>query len=99
MKYSLLRDIKAQQKSLKWVHAFPLFLDCTCGVFQISFSIYSNREYLKSYPHAKYVDDAKPWSEQCDVAFPCASHNEIDQGEAVAIINSGCRVLVECMEF
>ncbi|XP_021310738.1 NAD(P)-specific glutamate dehydrogenase isoform X3 [Sorghum bicolor] len=70
MKYSLLRDIKAQQKSLK--------------------------EYLKSYPHAKYIDDAKPWSEQCDVAFPCASHNEIDQGEAVAIINSGCRVLVEC---
>ncbi|KAG0538081.1 hypothetical protein BDA96_03G204300 [Sorghum bicolor] len=70
MKYSLLRDIKAQQKSLK--------------------------EYLKSYPHAKYIDDAKPWSEQCDVAFPCASHNEIDQGEAVAIINSGCRILVEC---
>ncbi|PUZ56222.1 hypothetical protein GQ55_5G278500 [Panicum hallii var. hallii] len=70
MKYSLLRDIKAQQKSLK--------------------------EYLKSYPHAKYIDDAKPWSEQCDVAFPCASHNEIDQGEAVAIIKSGCRVLIEC---
>ncbi|XP_066306395.1 uncharacterized protein [Miscanthus floridulus] len=70
MKYSLLRDIKAQQKSLK--------------------------EYLKSYPHAKYIDDAKPWSKQCDVAFPCASHNEIDQEEAVAIINSGCRVLVEC---
>uniref|UniRef100_A0A804NI86 Glutamate dehydrogenase n=1 Tax=Zea mays TaxID=4577 RepID=A0A804NI86_MAIZE len=70
MKYSLLRDIKAQQKSLK--------------------------EYLKSYPHAKYIDDAKPWSQRCDVAFPCASHNEIDQGEAVAISNSGCRVLVEC---
>ncbi|PWZ32386.1 NADP-specific glutamate dehydrogenase [Zea mays] len=70
MKYSLLRDIKAQQKSLK--------------------------EYLKTYPHAKYIDDAKPWSQQCDVAFPCASHNEIDQGEAVAISNSGCRVLVEC---
>ncbi|GJN18631.1 hypothetical protein PR202_gb05808 [Eleusine coracana subsp. coracana] len=70
MKYSLLRDIKAQQRSLK--------------------------EYLKSYPHAKYMDDAKPWSEQHDVAFPCASHNEIDHGEAVAIINSGCRVLIEC---
>jgi hypothetical protein len=26
MKYSLLRDIKAQQRSLKWVHVFPLFL-------------------------------------------------------------------------
>lgn len=52
---------------------------------------------MKSYPHAKYIDDAKPWSEQYDVAFPCASHNEIDQAEAGAIINSGCRVLIECM--
>ncbi|EEC70883.1 hypothetical protein OsI_02416 [Oryza sativa Indica Group] len=70
MKYSVLRNIKAQQRSLK--------------------------EYLKSYPNAKYIDDAKPWSEKCDVAFPCASQNEIDQAEALAIINSGCRVLIEC---
>lgn len=51
---------------------------------------------MKSYPNAKYIDDAKPWSEKCDVAFPCASQNEIDQAEALAIINSGCRVLIEC---
>jgi glutamate dehydrogenase (NADP+) len=28
VKYSLIRNIKAQQKSLKWVLAFPLFLVC-----------------------------------------------------------------------
>uniref|UniRef100_A0A0D9V206 glutamate dehydrogenase (NADP(+)) n=1 Tax=Leersia perrieri TaxID=77586 RepID=A0A0D9V206_9ORYZ len=72
IKYSVLRNIKAQQKSLK--------------------------EYLKSYPNAKYIDDAKPWSEKCDVAFPCATQNEIDQAEALAIINSGCRVAVGELE-
>ncbi|KAK8970132.1 hypothetical protein KSP40_PGU006307 [Platanthera guangdongensis] len=69
VKFSLLRDIKAQQKSL--------------------------REYLKSYPRAKYFEDAKPWQEPCDIAFPCASQNEIDQSDAVALINAGCRILIE----
>jgi len=35
MKYSLLRDIKAQQKSLKWVHAFPLCIVHICWSFEI----------------------------------------------------------------
>lgn len=69
VKFSLLRDIKVQQRSL--------------------------REYLKSYPRAKYFDDAKPWQEPCDVAFPCASQNEIDQPDAVALVNAGCRILIE----
>ncbi|KAH0462874.1 hypothetical protein IEQ34_007456 [Dendrobium chrysotoxum] len=69
VKFSHLRDIKAQQRSL--------------------------REYLKSYPRAKYFDDAKPWQEPCDVAFPCASQNEIDQPDAVALVNAGCRILIE----
>ncbi|XP_008797874.1 NADP-specific glutamate dehydrogenase isoform X2 [Phoenix dactylifera] len=69
VKFSLLRDIKAQQRSL--------------------------RDYLKSYSRAKYVEDAKPWIERCDIAFPCASQNEIDQPDAVALVNSGCRILIE----
>lgn len=70
VKYTLIRNIKAQQRSLK--------------------------EYLKTFPRAKYINDAKPWGEQCDIAFPCASQNEIDQAEALSIISSGCRVLIEC---
>ncbi|KAG1346403.1 NADP-specific glutamate dehydrogenase [Cocos nucifera] len=69
VKFSLLRDIKAQQRSL--------------------------RDYLKSYAQAKYFEDAKPWNEHCDIAFPCASQNEIDQPDAVALVNSGCRILIE----
>ncbi|XP_065000150.1 uncharacterized protein LOC135585551 isoform X1 [Musa acuminata AAA Group] len=55
----------------------------------------SLRDYLKSNPRAKYFEGAKPWSEQCDIAFPCASQNEIDQRDAVALINSGCQILIE----
>ncbi|KAB1218452.1 NADP-specific glutamate dehydrogenase [Morella rubra] len=69
MKISFLRDIKAQQRSL--------------------------RDYSKTYARAKYYDEAKPWNERCDVAFPCASQNEIDQADAINLVNSGCRILVE----
>ncbi|KAJ6812822.1 NADP-specific glutamate dehydrogenase [Iris pallida] len=69
VKFSLLRDIKVQQRSL--------------------------RDYLKSYTRAKYFEDAKPWNERCDIAFPCASQNEIDQPDALSLINSGCHIIVE----
>ncbi|XP_047338763.1 NADP-specific glutamate dehydrogenase isoform X2 [Impatiens glandulifera] len=68
-KVTLLRDIKAQQRSL--------------------------RDYSKTYARSKYYDEAKPWNERCDVAFPCASQNEIDQSDAISLVNSGCRLLVE----
>lgn len=58
----------------------------TCGIW---------RDYSKTYARSKYYDEAKPWSERCDVAFPCASQNEIDQSDAINLVNSGCRILVE----
>ncbi|XP_073118923.1 uncharacterized protein [Henckelia pumila] len=69
MKISLLRDIKAQNRSL--------------------------REYSKTYARSKYYDETKPWNESCDVAFPCAYQNEIDQADAINLVNSDCRILVE----
>lgn len=69
MKIQFLRDIKAQQRSL--------------------------RDYSKTYARSKYYDEAKPWNERCDVAFPCAAQNEIDQSDAINLVNSGCRLLVE----
>lgn len=53
------------------------------------------RDYSKTYARSKYYDEAKPWNERCDIAFPCASENEIDQSDAVNLVNSGCRILVE----
>lgn len=55
----------------------------------------SLRDYSKTYARSKYYDEVKPWNERCDVAFPCASQNEIDQSDAVALVNSGCRIVVE----
>ncbi|RWR73600.1 NADP-specific glutamate dehydrogenase-like protein isoform X1 [Cinnamomum micranthum f. kanehirae] len=55
----------------------------------------SLRDYLKSYARAKYFEDAKPWNERCDLAFPCASQNEIDHSDAVSLVSSGCRILIE----
>ncbi|CAN4080646.1 unnamed protein product [Withania somnifera] len=69
LKISFLREIKAQQRSL--------------------------RDYSKTYARSKYYDEAKPWSERCDVAFPCASQNEINQSDSINLVNSGCRILVE----
>lgn len=53
------------------------------------------RDYSKTYARSKYYDESKPWNERCDVAFPCASQNEIDQSDAINLVNSGCRIIVE----
>ncbi|KAI3727304.1 hypothetical protein L1987_67117 [Smallanthus sonchifolius] len=53
------------------------------------------RDYSKTYARAKYYDEAKPWNERCDVAFPCASQNEIDHSDAINLVNLGCCILVE----
>lgn len=55
----------------------------------------ANRDYSKTYARSKYYDEAKPWTERCDVAFPCATQNEIDQSDAISLVNSGCHLLVE----
>ncbi|EFJ30781.1 hypothetical protein SELMODRAFT_90033 [Selaginella moellendorffii] len=53
------------------------------------------REYTRRYVRAKYFDDARPWGEKCDLAFPCATQNELNHSDALAIISSGCHVIVE----
>lgn len=91
MKISFLREIKAQNRSLRYV--------CLCSSL-LTLSLHqliSNmcRDYSKTYARSKYYDEAKPWSECCDVAFPCASQNEIDHSDAINLVNSGCRIIVE----
>ncbi|KAI9401937.1 hypothetical protein POPTR_001G193600v4 [Populus trichocarpa] len=54
----------------------------------------SLRDYSKTCARSKYYDEAKPWSVRGDVAFPCGYQNEIDQSDAINLVNSGCRILV-----
>ncbi|CAK9221540.1 unnamed protein product [Sphagnum troendelagicum] len=55
----------------------------------------SLRDYTKSYTKAKYYDDSKPWSVKCDVAFPCATQNELNHVDAMALVNAGCQIVFE----
>ncbi|KAL3686322.1 hypothetical protein R1sor_008896 [Riccia sorocarpa] len=55
----------------------------------------SLREYTKAHPRSKYIDDGKPWGVKCDLAFPCASQNELNHSDAMALVNTGCKIVVE----
>ncbi len=61
---------------------------------------------LKSFQRgriAEYADEfkceffagKKPWSIPCDLAFPCATQNEIDKNDANALIKNGCKAIAE----
>jgi glutamate dehydrogenase (NADP+) len=47
-------------------------------------------DYVKKYPHAKYVDGKRPWEVKCDIALPCATQNELNKEEAEALVANGC---------
>src|SRR5512134_877964 len=39
----------------------------------------------------KYYPAQRPWSVPCDLAFPCATENEINEAEAKLLIRNGCK--------
>jgi glutamate dehydrogenase (NADP+) len=47
-------------------------------------------EYLDKYPQAEFHADKRPWHIPCDLAFPCATQNEINAEEADMLIKNGC---------
>ncbi len=54
------------------------------------------KEYVTRYPHAVYHDGgAKPWTEKCDIALPCATQNELDAAGAQALVDNGCICVCE----
>ncbi len=53
-------------------------------------------EYAKRRPGARYIPDSKGvWSVACDIAFPCATQNELDTADAAALIKNGCVAVAE----
>lgn len=52
-------------------------------------------EYADERPSARYVDGGRVWDVPCDIALPCATQNEIDEGEATALIKGGVKVVAE----
>lgn len=47
-------------------------------------------EYLEKYPEAEFLADKRPWHIPCDLAFPCATQNEINAEEAAMLVKNGC---------
>ena len=52
------------------------------------------REYADHFG-CEYHEGEKPWGVPCDIALPCAIQNEIDEGDAVDLVNNGCMVVAE----
>ncbi|MEG0808356.1 MAG: NADP-specific glutamate dehydrogenase [Alistipes sp.] len=53
------------------------------------------KEYTDRYPSAVYHAGERPWGEQCDLAMPCATQNELNGEQALALINNGCMCVAE----
>lgn len=51
-------------------------------------------EYAKEYD-CEYVAGMRPWHVPCDLAFPCATQNEISADEARTLIGNGCLGVAE----
>ena len=53
------------------------------------------REYADKFPTARYYPGKKPWFVKCDLAFPSATQNEIDEEDARTLVANGCICVTE----
>jgi len=47
------------------------------------------KEYAEKY-NCEYVEGKTPWHVKCDIAMPCATQNELNRDDAVALVANGC---------
>ena len=52
-------------------------------------------EYVQEYPSASYHEGKTPWGEQCDIALPCATQNELQGDDAKTLTSNGCICVAE----
>ncbi len=45
--------------------------------------------YLEAFPKAEFHKGKRPWHVPCDIAFPCATQNELNEEEARALLSNG----------
>jgi glutamate dehydrogenase (NADP+) len=53
------------------------------------------REYADHFKGAEYLPGKRPWSVPCDLAFPSATQNEIDEDDARQLVANGCYCVSE----
>ncbi|HBL76717.1 MAG: glutamate dehydrogenase [Bacteroidetes bacterium GWF2_42_66] len=52
------------------------------------------KEYADKY-NVQYFEGKTPWGIKCDLAFPCATQNEIHESDAVELVKNGCQLVSE----
>lgn len=52
-------------------------------------------EYVKKYPKAKFFKGEKPWGVKADLAFPCATQDEIYLEDAEKMVKNGVWLVAE----
>lgn len=52
-------------------------------------------EYAEKFGAEFHGDGARPWSVPCELAFPCATHNELVLEDAKMLVKNGVRALSE----
>ncbi len=48
------------------------------------------KEYADRFPRARFLAGERPWGVKCDLAFPSATQNEIDERDAKTLVANGC---------
>lgn len=52
-------------------------------------------DYSTEHPQATYTSQGNIWSIPCDIAFPCATQNELNEDSARTLIKNGCIAVSE----
>jgi glutamate dehydrogenase (NADP+) len=53
------------------------------------------QEYVTQYPGATFHAGETPWGVKCDLAFPCATQNELHGSDAAKLIANSCLCVAE----
>ena len=51
-------------------------------------------EYAEKFG-CDYHEGKRPWAVDCDLAFPCATQNELEKADAKTLIKNGCQLVAE----
>ena len=52
-------------------------------------------EYAEAHDGVTFRAGQDPWDLPCDLAFPCATQNELDGAEAQTLVANGCKAVAE----
>jgi glutamate dehydrogenase (NADP+) len=53
------------------------------------------REYAARFQGSRFLPGKRPWGVECDLAFPSATQNELDGGDARHLVGNGCICVAE----